>query len=118
MTAYASIETVIEALRLGAQDYLLKPLLFEDVLNKVRRLFEHKRLAWENQMLRREVTRHYDFDGMVGQSTAMRDLFDMTKKAALTAATVLIGGESGVGKEVLARLLHTHSERNKESFCR
>ena len=116
MTAYASIETVIEALRLGAQDYLLKPILFEDVLNKVKRLFENKRLAWENQMLRREVTRHFDFDGMVGKSSVMQELFETTKKVAPTNATVLIGGESGVGKEVLARLIHTHSERSGGVF--
>lgn len=116
MTAYASIETVIGALRLGAQDYLLKPLLFEDVQNKVQRLFERKRLAWENQILRREVSRHYHFDDMVGQSAVMYDLFDMTKKVAPTNATVLIGGESGVGKEVLARLIHTHSKRSGRIF--
>jgi DNA-binding NtrC family response regulator len=62
MTAYASVNTVVEALRLGAQDYLIKPLFLEDVLNKVRRLLEHKQQAWEVQILRRELTRHFDFD--------------------------------------------------------
>jgi len=116
MTAFASVETVIEALRLGAQDYLLKPLLFEDVLHKVQRLIEHKRQAWEIQMLRREVNRHFDFDGMVGRSPAIHDLFEMIKKVAPTTATVLIGGESGVGKEVVARLIHTHSDRKDGVF--
>jgi two-component system response regulator PilR (NtrC family) len=72
ITAYASVETVVEALRLGAQDYLLKPLLIDDVLHRVRRLLEHKRQVWEIQFLRREVSKNFNFDGMVGRSPAMQ----------------------------------------------
>jgi len=82
MTAYASVDTVVEALRLGAQDYLLKPLLLEDVLNKVRRSLEYKRQAWEIQLLRREVNRDVDFDSLVGRSPAMKDLFELITKVA------------------------------------
>lgn len=116
MTAYASVETVVEALRLGAQDYLLKPLLIDDVLHRVRRLLEHKRQAWEIQLLRREVSKHFNFDGMVGRSPAMQELFELTKKVAPTNATVLITGESGVGKEVIARLIHSHSLQKDHVF--
>jgi two-component system response regulator PilR (NtrC family) len=116
MTAYSSVETVVEALRLGAQDYLLKPLLLEDVLNKIRRLLEHKQQAWEIQLLRREVTRHFDFDSLVGRSPAMKELFELIKKVAPTNATVLITGESGVGKEVVARLLHSLSTQKHHVF--
>jgi two-component system response regulator PilR (NtrC family) len=116
MTAYASVETVVEALRLGAQDYLLKPLLIDDVLYRVRRLLEHKRQAWEIQLLRREVSRHFDYDGMVGRSAAIQELFELTKKVAPTNATVLITGESGVGKEVVARLVHAHSLQKDHVF--
>ncbi|HEV8714784.1 MAG TPA: sigma-54 dependent transcriptional regulator [Candidatus Binatia bacterium] len=116
MTAYASVETVVEALRLGAQDYLLKPLLFDDLLHKVRRLLENKRQAWEIQLLRREVSRHFDFTGMVGRSPAMKEIFELVKKVAPTNATVLITGESGVGKEVVARLMHTHSVQKDQVF--
>ena len=116
MTAYASVDTVVEALRLGAQDYLLKPLLLEDVLNKVRRLLEYKQQAWEIQLLRREVNRHLDFDSLVGRSPAMKDLFELIKKVAPTNATVLITGESGVGKEVVARLLHSLSLQKNHVF--
>src|SRR3990172_6248334 len=68
MTAYASVDTAVEALRLGAQDYILKPLIFEDVLRKVRHLVNHRSLAWEIQMLRREGNRHVDLTQLVGRS--------------------------------------------------
>jgi DNA-binding NtrC family response regulator len=116
MTAYASVETVVEALRLGAQDYLLKPLLLDDLLHKVRRLLEHKRQVWEIQLLRREVSHHFDFGSMVGRSQAMKEIFELTKKVAPTNATVLITGESGVGKEVVARLIHSHSSQKDHVF--
>jgi two-component system response regulator PilR (NtrC family) len=116
MTAYASVETVVEALRLGTQDYLLKPILLDDVLHKVHRLLEHKRQAWELQILRRELFRHFDFDNLVGRSPAMREIFALTQKVAPTNATVLITGESGVGKEVVARLIHSHSQQKDHVF--
>ena len=116
MTAYASVDTAVEALRLGAQDYLLKPLIFEDVLHKVRHLIEHKSLAWEIQMLRREVTRHFDPTQLVGRSQMMQEIFALIEKVAPTTATVLITGESGVGKEVVARTLHLHSPRKDKVF--
>ena len=116
ITAYASVDTVVDALRLGAQDYLLKPLLLDDVLHKVRRLLEHRQQAWEVQLLRREVTRHLDFDSLVGRSSAMQEITELTKKVAPTNATVLITGESGVGKEVVARLMHSLSAQNDHVF--
>lgn len=116
MTAYASVDTVVEALRHGAQDYLLKPLLLDDLLHKVRRLLEHKRQAWEIQLLRREVSSHFDFTSMVGRSSIMKEIFELIKKVAPTNATVLITGESGVGKEVVARLIHSHSLQKEHVF--
>jgi DNA-binding NtrC family response regulator len=110
------VETVVEALRLGAQDYLLKPLLVDDVLHRVHRLLEHKRQVWEIQLLRREVSKLFNFDGMVGRSPTMQELFELTKKVAPTNATVLITGESGVGKEVVARLIHAHSLQKDHVF--
>jgi DNA-binding NtrC family response regulator len=101
---------------LGAQDYLLKPVLLDDVLHRVRRLLEHKRQAWEIQLLRREVSRHFDFDGLVGRSPAIQEVFELIKKVAPTNATVLITGESGVGKEVIARLIHAHSLQQDRVF--
>ncbi len=116
ITAYASIETAVEALRQGAQDYIMKPLIFADVLGKVKRLLEYKHLAWEVQMLRREVERQFDFQNLVGRSPTMREIVDLIRKVAPTKSTVLITGESGVGKEVVARALHAHSDRRDKVF--
>jgi DNA-binding NtrC family response regulator len=116
ITAYASIETAIEALRQGAQDYIVKPLIFEDVLRKVRRLLDLKHLAWEVGALRRQVERQFRFHDLVGQSAAMRRVLGLVRKVATTKATVLITGESGVGKEVVARALHAHSEAREKVF--
>jgi two-component system response regulator PilR (NtrC family) len=109
MTAHASVETAVDAIRLGAQDYMLKPLIFEDVLRKMRHLMTHRKLAWENQLLRREVDCHFSPDRPLGRSQAMQELCAMIKKVAPTPTTVLITGESGVGKEVAARMIHANS---------
>jgi two-component system response regulator PilR (NtrC family) len=109
MTAHASVETAVQAIRLGAQDYLLKPLIFEEVLRKVQLLMAHRKLAWENQLLRREVDSHFSPDQPLGRSPAMHEILAMIKKVAPTPTTVLITGESGVGKEVIARTIHASS---------
>jgi DNA-binding NtrC family response regulator len=116
MTGHASVETAVEALRLGAQDYLLKPLIFEDVLRKVERLISHRKLAWENQILRREVDSHFTVDRPLGRSAGMQDVVKMIMKVAPTPTTVLISGESGVGKEVVARTIHSHSGSKDNVF--
>jgi two-component system response regulator HydG len=109
MTAHASVETTVDAIRLGAQDYLLKPLIFEDVLRKVQHLMAHRKLAWENQLLRRELTDHFSPDRPLGRSQSMQAITNLVKKVAPAPTTVLITGESGVGKEVVARTIHAHS---------
>ncbi|HXV81725.1 MAG TPA: sigma-54 dependent transcriptional regulator [Candidatus Binatia bacterium] len=109
MTAHASVETAVEAIRLGAQDYLLKPLIFEDVRRKVQHLMEHRKLAWENQLLRREIDGHFTADRPFGRSQIMQEISKMIMKVAPTPTTVLITGESGVGKEVVARTIHANS---------
>jgi len=116
MTAYASVDTAVTALQLGAQDYLLKPIVFDDLLRKVHLLMEHKHQAWEIQMLRREVNRHFDLDELVGSSPAMQKVFGLIEKVAPAGATVLITGESGVGKELVARAIHARSPRKDKIF--
>ena len=110
MTAHGSVETAVEALRNGAADYILKPVVFDELLAKVKRLLEYRHLAWETQMLRREVEGHHDFEGLVGQSRAMREILELIKKVAPTQSTVLVTGESGTGKEVVARAIHHQSQ--------
>jgi two-component system response regulator PilR (NtrC family) len=116
MTAYASVDTAVAALQLGAQDYLLKPIVLEDLLRKVALLMEHRRQSWEIQMLRREVNRRFDLDELVGSGPAMQKVFELIEKVAPAAATVLIMGESGVGKEVVARAIHARSPRKDKIF--
>ena len=115
MTAHASIETAVEALRDGAADYVLKPVLFEDLLAKVERILEHRELVWQTQMLRREVERHVDSD-LVGHSAPMREVAALLAKVAPTGSTVLITGESGTGKEVVARAIHAASRVREKIF--
>ncbi len=116
MTAFATVDTAVAALQLGAQDYLLKPIVFEDLLRKVQNLMEHKHLAWEIQMLRREVNKRSDLTELVGQSQAVREIHALIDKVAASTATVLITGESGVGKEVIARAIHLRSPRADKIF--
>jgi DNA-binding NtrC family response regulator len=116
MTAHGSVDTAVEALRSGATDYILKPVVFDDLLAKVARLLEHRQLVWQTQMLRREVEARYDFEGLVGQSGAMHEAFELIKKVAPTNSTVLITGESGTGKEVVARAVHHFSQVAQRIF--
>jgi two-component system response regulator PilR (NtrC family) len=116
MTAFATVDTAVAALQLGAQDYLLKPIVFEDLLRKIQNLLEHKNLAWEIQMLRREANKRFNPTELIGQSQATRALQALIEKVAPSAATVLITGESGVGKEVIARTIHLRSPRTDKIF--
>ncbi|MBI2988649.1 MAG: sigma-54-dependent Fis family transcriptional regulator [Deltaproteobacteria bacterium] len=116
MTAHASVETAIEAMRLGAQDYILKPLIFEEVLRKIHHLMNHRNLAWEIQVLRREINRHFASDQPVGRSQVMQEILMLIEKVAPTPSTVLITGESGAGKEVVARTIHMQSPRKDNVF--
>ena len=117
MTAYADLDTAIEALRAGAADFLLKPFSLAVVLNAIQRCFERSRLARENFVLRREIsTRDADIEGVVGQSALMLKLCERIKRIAPTPATILLTGESGTGKEVAARALHRMSPRSSGPF--
>jgi two-component system response regulator PilR (NtrC family) len=116
ITAFASIETAVEALRKGAYDYIIKPIDFDDLLIRLRRLFDHRRLVKENQILRQEVHRHYDFSNIVGKSPRMEEVFKMIQKVAASEGTVLITGKSGTGKELVARAIHYNSPRRQNRF--
>jgi two-component system response regulator HydG len=116
MTAYASVESAIEALRLGAHDYLLKPVVFEDLLKRVENVVAYRALKNEVGRLRKDITRRLGFHGIVGESPAIRDTFKLVEKVAPTNATVLITGESGTGKELIARAVHARSAVSEREF--
>ena len=116
MTAHATVETAVEALRRGASDYLIKPVLFEDLLRKIDQLLQHRQLAWEYQMLRSQLDHAWDFENLVGRSAAMKEVMHLVRRVAPTPSTVLITGESGVGKEVVARAIHHFSDLRDHVF--
>lgn len=107
ITAYATVETAIEAFQKGVHDYLMKPILLHEVHEKIRRLLKFKTLNQENQWLRRELNREMQSSEMVvGQSLPMKDVMRVIERVAPTNSTLLILGESGTGKELLARKVH------------
>src|SRR5262249_7416375 len=99
-------ENAVEAFHRGAHGYLMKPILHDEVLAKIRRLLAYRDLYQENQWLRRELGRDYPADSIVGKSPLMRRVFEVVRKVAPTRSTVLITGESGTGKELIARAIH------------
>lgn len=115
ITAYATVESAIEAFQRGAHDYLMKPILLDEVLGKIRRLLAQRELALENQWLRKELNRTYDTEQIVGTSPVIRQMLAMVRKVAPTRSTVLIVGESGTGKELIARAVHAWSGSEGDS---
>ncbi|HEY7308149.1 MAG TPA: sigma-54 dependent transcriptional regulator [Gemmataceae bacterium] len=108
ITAYATVENAVEAFQRGAHDYLMKPILLDEVLSKIRRLLAHRALYLENQWLRRQLNldNRPESERIIGNSPGMEQVFEMVRKVAPTRSTVLIVGESGTGKELIARAIH------------
>jgi DNA-binding NtrC family response regulator len=116
LTAYPTVETAVESMKLGAADYLTKPFLPADLLLTVRRLLEGRRLREENRLLHRQVERGYAFGDMIGHSAAMHAVFDTIRQVAATDVDVVITGETGTGKELVARSIHQRSPRAQARF--
>ena len=116
MTAYASVESAIEALRIGAHDYLLKPLILEEVARKVKGLLEHRALVRENARLRRALQVSGGGLDLVADSPAMKEVVEWVRRAAATRSTVLLTGETGTGKEVVARAIHERGPDRDQPF--
>src|SRR5271156_660078 len=111
MTAFGTIETAVEAMKMGATDFLLKPFSLDHLMTVVQKALEMRALRDENLQLREELGRRYAFDNIVGRSAPMQEIFAAIMRVAPTRATVLLAGESGVGKDLIARAIHFHSPR-------
>jgi len=116
MSAYATHEDAIEAMKMGAYDYISKPFKPDEVLLALRKAKERERLRKENLWLRREVEKEYSFENIVSTSQCMLEIFSLIKKVAEYKSTVLITGESGTGKELVAKAIHYNSDRASGPF--
>jgi len=117
ITAFASVDTAVAAMKRGAFDYITKPFKNDEVLAVLRNAVERRRLVTENRALRQNLQeRYHKFDNIIGRSARMRQVFDLIIQAAPSRSTILIAGESGTGKELVARAIHTHSARADRAF--
>jgi two-component system, NtrC family, response regulator PilR len=116
VTAFASTETAVEAMKLGAYDYITKPFKLDELKLTVSNALERRRLQDENQALKRQLRRERGFENFVGKSPKMLDVFETIRKTADSGSTVMITGESGTGKELVAQALHWESGRRNGPF--
>ncbi len=116
ITAFGSSESAVEAMKLGAYDYITKPFKYDEVLLNVKRALERKRLRDENLNLKRQLETHYRFENIIGKSPKTLEVFDTIRKIADSQSTVMITGESGTGKELVAQATHFNSHRRDKPF--
>ncbi|MGE5893169.1 MAG: sigma-54-dependent transcriptional regulator [bacterium] len=116
ITAFGSVKTAVDAMKLGALDYVLKPFRLDEILLVTKRALEVARLRDENLKLKRELKGKYQFHGIIGTSPEMQKVYTLIEKIADTDSTVLITGESGTGKELIARTIHYNSSRSQNNF--
>ncbi len=116
VTAYASLYTAVKALRAGAYDYIMKPIIHEEIKQVVRNALKQKNLQAENVLLKREIARAYDFSSVIGESPALTSIISDARKIANTKSNVLLLGETGTGKELFARVVHHNSGRREMPF--
>jgi DNA-binding NtrC family response regulator len=116
MTAYGSIETAVEAMKMGANDYITKPIDLNELLIHISKAQKESYLLRENQLLRMEVRKKFEFNNIIGKSKKMQEIFSLIEKVAPSNSTVIIYGGSGTGKELVAKAIHYHSPRANHSF--
>ncbi len=116
MTAYGNVETAVEAMKRGAYDFLTKPVSLEKLEILIHRALETRQLAKENTTLHDRLDKHYGFQSIIGNSRALQAVLDQVKQVAATRATVLLVGETGTGKELLAQMIHQNSPRSRGPF--
>ncbi|MDE3168583.1 MAG: sigma-54-dependent Fis family transcriptional regulator [Acidobacteriota bacterium] len=118
MTAFGSVETAVEAMKAGASDYVLKPFSLAEVVLVIRKELAARELREENRALREALGKRYEYKNVVAQSGKMQAVLALVERVAATNATVLLGGESGVGKDLIARAIHEHSQRSAGPFVK
>ncbi|NLG33832.1 MAG: sigma-54-dependent Fis family transcriptional regulator, partial [Lentisphaerae bacterium] len=116
LTAYGTVSTAVDALKLGAFDYLTKPFKVDELLNTVRRALEYSRALQENAVLKAQLETRYRLGNIIAESASMQKVCEMIRRVGPTDATVLITGESGTGKEVVAKAIHASSMRKDKLF--
>jgi len=116
LTGYGTIESAVKAMREGAEDYVTKPVIDEEMLLTVERALKRRNLSQENEQLRRQLNRSLKLDNLVGSDHRMRKIYETLATVAATRATILITGESGTGKSLIARAIHHHSPRKDKPF--
>jgi two-component system, NtrC family, response regulator AtoC len=116
VTGYGTVRDAVDVIKRGAIDFVTKPFQFDELLHALNTALEQRRLRSENAYLRAQLQERYRFEGIVGKSRSMRDLFQLLETVAATGSTILITGETGTGKEVVARAIHHNSPRRAQRF--
>lgn len=116
MTAYASVKTAVDAMRVGAYDYLIKPIEFDDLIVRLKHLIDYKKVSQENKSLRQRVSAEPGYQNIIGKSESMKKVFDLINQVAPTNSNVLVYGKSGTGKELVAKAIHYNSNRKDKIF--
>jgi DNA-binding NtrC family response regulator len=116
MTSYSTVQSAVEAMKQGAVDYISKPFNHDEMIMTVKRILDKANVEQQNTLLQKEVARNYPIDGMVAHCEPMLEVLDRVRRVAATDTTVLIVGETGTGKELVARAIHSQSELRKQSL--
>ena len=116
MSAFGTVDTAIEAMKLGAYDYISKPFKPDEIILTLKKAEEREGLRKENELLRRQVKKEYSFENIVSKNEKMNKIFEIIRKVAPYKSTILITGESGTGKELVAKAIHYNSDRSKMFF--
>jgi two-component system response regulator AtoC len=116
VTGYGTVKDAVEAIKRGATDFIQKPFQFDELLHIINTALEQRRLRAENAYLRKQLEERYRFEGIIGKSAAMRELFALLETVAQTGSTILVTGETGTGKELVAHAIHHNSPRRAQRF--